>query len=100
MSCVMVPKEESMEDLRNKNTVRLIGAQSRGGGCGQPGAQRGRRETQAGEGDGGALLAGRRPGHAWRVRSDRQLTAEWWGDGRRGGDRVTAVASQGDIKVA
>ena len=50
--------------------------------------------------DGGALLAGRRPGHAWRVRSDCQLTAEWWGDGRRGGDRVTAVASQGDIKVA
>ena len=46
----MVQKEESMEGLKNKNSLRLIGAQSGGGVCRQPGGQQGHQETQAGAG--------------------------------------------------
>ena len=49
-SCIMVQKEESMEGLKNKNSLRLIGAQSGGGVCRQPGGQQGHQETQAGAG--------------------------------------------------
>ena len=85
----MVQKEESVEGLRNKNILRLTGAQSGGGVCRQPGGQQGHQETGRGRG-GGVLLAGRRPGHTWKMRSDCQLAAVWWGDYRRGGGRVTA----------
>ena len=49
-SYIMVQKEESVEGLRNKNSLRLIGAQSGGGVCRQPGGQQGHQETQAGAG--------------------------------------------------
>ena len=49
-SYIMVQKEESVEGLRNKNSLRLIGAQSGGGVCRQPGVSRATRRLRPGQG--------------------------------------------------